>query len=176
MASDPYKLIVYDDELLSQYSFGNEHPFGPRRYFSFHKEYLKQGLEKLSAHGASKLATKEQITLFHTEEYLQHVINHSESGEGYLDYGDTPAFKGIFEAASRIVGTTLNAIDTIMKQEHRRAFIPIAGLHHARRDKAAGFCALNDCGVAIEYLRKEYNIKRVAYIDIDAHQIGRAHV
>lgn len=163
------ELIVYDDETLSSYSFGNEHPFGPKRYFSFYKEYKNQGLDKLSAHGTAKLATKEQILLFHTEDYLQHVIKHSETAEGYLDYGDTPAFKGIYEAASRVVGTTLDAIDKIMNQQYQRAFIPIAGLHHARRDKAAGFCALNDCGVAIEYLRKKYNIKNIAYVDIDAH-------
>ena len=27
----------------------------------------------------------------------------------------------------------------------------------------------NDCGIAIEYLRHQYGLKRVAYIDIDAH-------
>jgi acetoin utilization protein AcuC len=51
----------------------------------------------------------------------------------------------------------------------RRAFIPIAGLHHASRAGAAGFCAFNDCGIAIETLRQRYGIKRVAYVDIDAH-------
>ncbi|MGD8207744.1 MAG: acetoin utilization protein AcuC, partial [Thiohalocapsa sp.] len=27
----------------------------------------------------------------------------------------------------------------------------------------------NDCGIAIEYLRNRYDIRRVAYVDIDAH-------
>lgn len=164
-----HELLVYDDELLSQYSFGNEHPFGPKRYHAFHQEYLKQGLDKLTAHAQAHTATEQEITLFHTQDYLDHVIKLSKAGEGYLDYGDTPAFKGIYEAAARVVGTTLNAIDKIMLGETKRAFIPIAGLHHARRDKAAGFCALNDCGVAIEYLRAKYHVKKVAYIDIDAH-------
>ena len=44
-----------------------------------------------------------------------------------------------------------------------------AGLHHATRSEAAGFCVFNDCGVAIETLRSEYAIQRVAYVDIDAH-------
>ncbi|MFM1891597.1 MAG: hypothetical protein RLZ44_674, partial [Pseudomonadota bacterium] len=51
----------------------------------------------------------------------------------------------------------------------RRAFVPIAGLHHARRDQAAGFCVFNDCGVAIETLRQRYGVQRIAYVDIDAH-------
>lgn len=163
------KLLVYDDELLSEYSFGNDHPFGPKRYQAFHNEYLKQGLEKLTVHAQSNTATEQIIRLFHTQEYIQHVKQLSAVGEGFLDYGDTPAFKGIYEAASRVVGTTINAIDKIMLGDVKRAFIPIAGLHHARRDKAAGFCAFNDCGVAIEYLRDKYKLKKIAYIDIDAH-------
>jgi acetoin utilization protein AcuC len=50
-----------------------------------------------------------------------------------------------------------------------RSFVPIAGLHHARRDGAAGFCVFNDIGVAIETLRQVHGIQRIAYVDIDAH-------
>jgi acetoin utilization protein AcuC len=46
--------------------------------------------------------------------------------------------------------------------------VPIAGLHHAARDRAAGFCVFNDCGVAIELLKRA-GLKRIAYVDIDAH-------
>jgi acetoin utilization protein AcuC len=56
-----------------------------------------------------------------------------------------------------------------MSGQCRHVFVPIAGLHHAGRDHAAGFCVFNDCGVAIETLRSEYDIRRVAYVDIDAH-------
>ena len=34
---------------------------------------------------------------------------------------------------------------------------------------AGGFCIFNDIGVAIETLRSEYNVERIAYVDIDAH-------
>ncbi len=56
-----------------------------------------------------------------------------------------------------------------MSGQCRRAFVPIAGLHHAGRDHAAGFCVFNDCGVAIELLRKTSGLERIAYVDIDAH-------
>ena len=47
--------------------------------------------------------------------------------------------------------------------------LSIAGLHHAGRAHAAGFCVFNDCGVVIETLRKRHGLARVAYVDIDAH-------
>ena len=40
---------------------------------------------------------------------------------------------------------------------------------HASRGHAAGFCVFNDCGVAAEVLRSRFGLKRVAYVDIDAH-------
>ena len=40
----------------------------------------------------------------------------------------------------------LQAVADLINNETRRAFVPIAGLHHARREAAAGFCVFNDCG------------------------------
>jgi acetoin utilization protein AcuC len=114
-------------------------------------------------------ASNDRIELFHTADYIDKVRDYSVSGHGYLDAGDTPSFVGMFEAASHVAGSVTDAIDRIMKGEFKRAFSPIAGLHHARRHVAAGFCVFNDCGIAIEYLRQQYGIRRVAYIDIDAH-------
>jgi acetoin utilization protein AcuC len=106
---------------------------------------------------------------FHTPEYIDLVKERSITGQGFLDGGDTPAFRGVYDAAAVVVGATLNAADAIMSGQCRRAFVPIAGLHHAGRDHAAGFCVFNDCGVAIELLRKNSGLERIAYVDIDAH-------
>jgi acetoin utilization protein AcuC len=75
----------------------------------------------------------------------------------------------VYEAAADVVGATLLAAEEIMAGRVRRAFIPIAGLHHASRTSAAGFCVFNDCGVAVEMLRRNHGLKRIAYVDIDAH-------
>ncbi|MGD0230269.1 MAG: hypothetical protein ABSC19_07915 [Syntrophorhabdales bacterium] len=46
-------------------------------------------------------------------------------------------------------------------------FDPIAGLHHAKRDHASGFCYVNDVAVAIaDLVRKGF---RVASVDVDVH-------
>jgi acetoin utilization protein AcuC len=68
-----------------------------------------------------------------------------------------------------VVGSTLDAVNRLVEDEASRAFVPIAGLHHARRHTAGGFCVFNDCGIAIELLRSRHGIQRVAYVDIDAH-------
>ena len=117
----------------------------------------------------TRAATRDELQSFHTARYVDFVAERSVSGEGYLDAGDTPAWRGVYEAASDVVGATLLAAGEIMAGRARRAFVPIAGLHHATRDGAAGFCVFNDCGVAVEMLRRSHGLKRIAYVDIDAH-------
>ncbi|WP_455201500.1 acetoin utilization protein AcuC [Kaarinaea lacus] len=162
-------IAVYIGDELARYGFGEGHPFGPDRQAAFIREFEKRGLHKKVNIRSPVVATDDQILLFHTPAYLDQVKKQSISGYGYLDCGDTPAFKGVYEAAATVVGTTLAAVDAVMKGICKHAFVPIAGLHHARRDTAAGFCVLNDCGVAIEALRQIHGIQKVAYVDIDAH-------
>jgi len=162
-------VFVYKGEALAKYNFGSNHPFGPERHDAFHEQLASLGMGESIKYQSPKSADVDQLALFHTSEYIDKVSVASKDGQGFLDQGDTPAVKGIFEAACHVVGTTLSAVDSIMNCETKRAFVPIGGLHHAMRDRASGFCVFNDCGIAVEHLRKNYNIQRVAYIDIDAH-------
>ena len=169
MSDSPSPVQLYTGAELALYGFGEGHPFGPDRMDAFWQETIRQGLDKRVSIAAPVMADRAAIERFHTPEYVNRVINQSESGQGYLDQGDTPAFKGIYEAAATVVGTVLAAAEESINGTHPRCFIPIAGLHHARRNMAAGFCVFNDAGVLIETLRSEYGIKRIAYVDIDAH-------
>ncbi len=160
---------VYLDERLGSYGFGEGHPFGPDRQAAFQRAFEQRGLDRQTRVLPATAGTYEQLARFHTPEYLTRLQQASKHGQGWLDQGDTPAFKGIWEAALAIAGSVCAAADRTMSGECRRALVPIAGLHHARRDSAAGFCAINDCGVVIEHLRACHQIRRIAYIDIDAH-------
>lgn len=159
---------MFGDE-LANYHFGEQHPFGPKRYLAFKDEFERRELNNKVLLSKPQQASEKQLALFHSQDYIKKVKTLSQIGEGYLDCGDTPALKGIYESACTVVGSALKAVDLIMQGECDIIFTPIAGLHHATRDNAAGFCVFNDCGVAIEYLRQQYNLKRIAYVDIDAH-------
>ncbi len=162
-------VLVYRGEAIAGYGFGASHPFGTDRHDVFHAELERAGLADSIAYGQPRQAGVDELALFHTADYIDRVAQLSAAGEGWLDYGDTPAVPGIYEAAAAVAGAVLDAVDALMGGDHSRAFVPIAGLHHAARDGAAGFCVFNDCGIAIEYLRRRYGVQRVAYVDIDAH-------
>lgn len=162
-------MLVIADEATARYGFPDGHPFGPDRQTAFLREYRERGLHRRCVSGASRPATEEELTLFHTPRYVELVRSLSVAGKGSLDAGDTPAFAGCYEAACSVVGATLEAGRALMAGHAHRALVPIAGLHHAARDGAAGFCIFNDCGVLIEALRRESGLTRIAYVDIDAH-------
>jgi acetoin utilization protein AcuC len=167
--SQKHHSSVYLGDELASYGFGNDHPFGPKRHHVFEQEFYKQSLQEKVDILAPQTIDQSILELFHTHDYVEQVKQQSKLGTGFLDMGDTPAFIGMYEAASYVVGSVCDAVDRIVSGEYKHAFIPIAGLHHARRHIAAGFCVFNDCGIAIEYLRHQHNIQRIAYVDIDAH-------
>jgi len=163
------KLLVYRASESAGYGFDDGHPFGLDRLSRFRAEMAERGLIDRVGFAEPVMATREEIARFHTAGYIDRVVEQSIEGAGFLDYGDTPAFPGIYEAAALVVGSVLAAADRLLTGRADRAFVPIAGLHHARRDEAGGFCVFNDCGIAIEILRARHHISRIAYVDIDAH-------
>lgn len=162
-------VAVYVGDVLGTYGFPHGHPFGPDRMKAFWDYATGAGVDQAVRVCSPVEATREVIERFHTHEYVDRVLRGSETGQGLLDQGDTPAFEGCFDAAATVVGTTLHAATSILDGTVRRAFVPIAGLHHARPNSAGGFCIFNDVGVLIDTLREVHGIERIAYVDIDAH-------
>jgi acetoin utilization protein AcuC len=161
--------VLVAGEKIARYGFGEGHPFGPDRHDAFIRELKAEELDSVLHLLEPRTATREEIEAFHTPAYVSLVEDRSLHGQGFLDAGDTPAFRGVFEAASNVVGAALVATEAIMDGRYRRGFVPIAGLHHASRSHAAGFCVFNDAGVVAELLRRRWGLQRVAYVDIDAH-------
>lgn len=162
-------VTLYSGDALGAYGFGQGHPFGPDRQEAFLQRLRADGLDGRVAHAAPVRANDDMLLRFHARGYIEFVRERCAAGVGYLDGGDTPAEPAMAEAAEWVVGTTVAAVEAIIAGATRRAMVPIGGLHHAGRDHAAGFCLYNDCGVAIETLRRVHGIERVAYVDIDVH-------
>jgi acetoin utilization protein AcuC len=160
---------LYVGEALGRYGFPHGHPFGPDRQDAFWKEAQRQGLPQRVELRAPRVASREEIERFHQAEHVERVRVLSVEGYGSIDYGDTPAYPGVYDASANVVGAALDGLARVMSAETLRTFQPIGGLHHARRAGAAGFCVFNDCGVVIDSLRSEYGVQRVAYVDIDVH-------
>lgn len=162
--------IVWDERFLD-YNLGPEHPLRPIRVKLTYELIRSKGILQQGSVEVIKprLASREEILLFHEDDYVRLVEQYSKKGSGLLDLGDTPAFKGCYEATSLVVGASIVAADRVMSGRLSHAFNPSGGLHHAHPERASGFCIFNDPAVVIAHLKARYNVKRIVYLDIDAH-------
>jgi acetoin utilization protein AcuC len=163
------EVLLCTGEALRRYGFPDGHPLSVDRQQAFLDAAERRGLLAAVQRMPPRVAGAEELSTFHTREYLERVIEGSQLGGGWLDYGDTPLFPGVFEAAGAVAGTALDALGRVVAGVAPRSFQPIGGLHHARRDAAAGFCVVNDVCLVIERLRREHGVQRIAYVDIDVH-------
>ncbi|GAB6947480.1 acetoin utilization protein AcuC [Vulcanisaeta sp. JCM 16161] len=163
------KLVLAYSNRYLDYNFGPWHPFKPYRE--------RQLVELLREHGLlgshvdlvePEPASDEELMLVHTRDYIDYVKNASINGVGYLDYGDTPAFRGVHEAAAIRVGGTLLVTKLVNEGKYVHGFNPGGGFHHAKPSEAAGFCVYNDIAIAVKWLRS-HGVRRVAVVDVDVH-------
>jgi len=162
--------FVYSDA-FQQYDFGPAHPLKPTRLkltFELAKAISLFSLSNVKV-TEPREASRDELLLFHDDDYLNLVKDVSKSGRGYLDIGDTPAFKGCYEASALAAGASLSAVDLVMSGEARHAMNIAGGLHHAHPNRASGFCIFNDPAISIAYLKKKYGLTRILYLDVDAH-------
>lgn len=118
-------------------------------------------------------ATEEELSLFHSRDYLDVLKRTSQGspvGDAFtygLGPGDNPTFEGLWEWSLLATGASIQGAQLVAEKEADIAFNIAGGLHHAFRDRASGFCYVNDPVITILWLLGQG--KRVAYIDIDAH-------
>lgn len=162
-----HKTVFVWSDLYYNYSFPGDHPFKSIRE-SLTKKFLEQkGLFHEIQQVTPDPVSEDVLLEVHSKEYVDLVKRMSERGHGLLDEGDTPAFKGIFEASLTRVAGNLKALKEIEDGNFIHAVNVGGGLHHAKRDSAGGFCVFNDIAILVKEAEKKY--KRVAVIDIDGH-------
>lgn len=167
-------LIWSDDQL--RYDFGPEHPLKPIRVELTVALIRACGLTAadgvLTLPGAA-FDTDDALHL-HLPEYVEAVMRQSADpdpvGDGRygLGLGDNPVFRGMHEASLEVCGASVAAAQAVWEGRVHHAFNPAGGLHHAMRDRAAGFCIYNDPAFAVDWLLR-HGAERIAYVDVDTH-------
>ncbi len=110
-------------------------------------------------HDASYIAALQRI------EAAQHAS--AEDRARYNIGGVTnPVFPEIFRRPATAAGGSILAGELL--EEGGVIYNPAGGTHHGMPDRANGFCYLNDPVLAMLSLRHR-GVRRIAYVDIDAH-------
>jgi acetoin utilization protein AcuC len=118
-------------------------------------------------------ATRGVLEKFHTPHYLD-MMQQAAAGqldiEGFsMGFGqpEVPVFREMYDYAALACGATLTAARLVAGGEAAVAFNPSGGYHHAGPSHAAGFCYMNDVGLACQVLAE--GGRRVLFLDVDVH-------
>ncbi len=123
------------------------------------------GIKKQHFHEPIK-ASFEELTLIHSSEYINEFLSgkHTKSTIS----SELPLDHHIADFFLYATGGTILAAQEALKNNF--AINLNGGFHHAFKNKAEGFCYINDMAVAIAVLQNANKINRALIIDCDLHQ------
>ncbi len=147
---------------------------------SFITQRIKQfldgsGLTAQMSPIAARAASEDELTVYHTHEYIAGIRALSEGvgptkgpwGEAEMD---TPLSRGSFDAALYAAGGAINAVNAVMSGEVRNAYALLRPPgHHALKNRAMGFCVFANATIAAHYARRVYGLERIMIVDWDVH-------
>jgi len=168
MTSLPLNLL--DDPLFSLHVAPDTlfHPERPERLVAA-RQGLSAGLGTVApVQSEARIATPGELTRVHSQGYITALQQRLGSGRGQLD-GDTFFSEGTLQAAWSAAGGVVDLCASIWNGSARQGFALVRPPgHHAERDRAMGFCLLNNVAIAAADLL-ERGARRVAIVDWDVH-------
>ncbi|MED5579016.1 MAG: histone deacetylase [Nitrospinota bacterium] len=111
-------------------------------------------------------ATFDELALIHSTEYINEFLSAKHTSKTISS--ELPLNSQIADFFLYATGGTILAAKEALKNKY--AINLNGGFHHAFRNKAEGFCYINDIAVAIAVLQNENKIDRALVIDCDLHQ------
>jgi acetoin utilization deacetylase AcuC-like enzyme len=156
------------DERFRAHHAPREHPESPERLVAIDGALAAAGLPARCTPVAARLATRAELELAHSPAYLDTLERTvGKGGAGWLD-PDTFFSDGSWTAALLAAGATVDLALAVAAGtlDNGAAFVRPPG-HHATRDRAMGFCLINNVAVAAAKLHSLG--KRVAIFDWDVH-------
>jgi acetoin utilization deacetylase AcuC-like enzyme len=169
LAGDRKTGFVYGPVYL-EHKTGAGHPERPERLRAIVNRLEASGLLARLTAISPRPAADEWLTTVHAADYVRRVRDRCKAGAGYVDTTDAPVSRRSYDAAVAAVGGVLAAVDAVVEGRVRTAFCAVRPPgHHARRDRAMGFCLLNNVAVAARYVQKKHGLAKVLIVDWDVH-------
>ncbi|MBN2074950.1 MAG: hypothetical protein JW762_05315 [Dehalococcoidales bacterium] len=173
--------ILYSNG-LSEYDFGEGHPFRGNRYQLF-RNFLSESFPDEGKYDLLEVdpVSDEELLKICSQEYIDFTRD-------FFNLGKPPAqITGSFsrfhsgdniprehhgrieEAARLIIGQAKLGCDLVSNNEYEKVISIGGGLHHAKPDYGEGFCIYNDVAFCGRYLLQEHHYSKICIIDTDAH-------
>ncbi len=159
-------MFVYSDS----YDLGwSTHVFPTDKYRRVYEAVLSEGIATPEDILTPRGATREEILLVHTAEYLQLLEKLTETPMLANRLFEAPLERRTLDALYAATGGTITAVSEAIKRGE--AWVNLGGgFHHAFSGHGEGFCFINDIAVAIRAAQKAGIAEKALVVDCDLHQ------
>jgi acetoin utilization deacetylase AcuC-like enzyme len=164
-------VLIFDDELFLGHVVPPDHPERGERILAVREGLLRAKTTLGGGYDYTRLTapdvTSEQLERVHDPAHIAQ-LGHLAGQSGVLD-SDTYVSPGSIPAALRGAGAAVALVDALLDGRADRGFaLPRPPGHHALRDRAMGFCLLNNVAIAAAQARARGR-ERVLVLDWDVH-------
>ncbi len=173
-ATDPIRFI--GSEIYRRSTYGQKHPLAIPRVSVCIDLCRALGWLPDAIYIDSPIATPGQLARFHAPDYIAAVrraererdLSEEVKRRFALGRNGNPIYAEVFSRPATACGASILAGKLLSGQDKGLIYSPAGGTHHGRPDRASGFCYFNDPVLGILSMLDK-GLKRVLYLDIDAH-------
>lgn len=149
---------------------GEGHPESPTRLSAIQDGLDEAGLLEACQPLYPSVAADNVLQFVHTHDYLTRLDAACRQAYPYIDVPDCTIGPESYEIALLAAGGVIDAARKVANGDIKRAFCAVRPPgHHAERDRAMGFCLLNNIAIATCVIKDEFKFGRMAIIDFDVH-------
>ena len=143
------------------------HRFPAPKYPQLRQRVFDSGLFTPDELVEAQPASREQLLLVHTPDYVEKIFSGSLSDREQRRIG-LPWSPELLDRSCRAVGGAIAACRCAL--EEGCGIYLGGGTHHAYPDHGEGYCVFNDVAVAVRVLQEEKRARQIAIVDCDVHQ------
>jgi acetoin utilization deacetylase AcuC-like enzyme len=157
-------------DICKQHLMPEHHPECPARIDVIDNQLMASGIDGLLLQQQAKPATDEQILQVHTREHLERLIK-AQPAQGITFFdNDVYLSPQTINAARHAAGASILGVDLVMQVKTDVVFCNVRPPgHHAERNRAMGFCLLNNIAIAAKHALDHHGVQRIAILDFDVH-------
>jgi acetoin utilization deacetylase AcuC-like enzyme len=156
------------DEIFTQHRAPSGHPERAARVEAVRDALLAQHIQQRGTQIAIRAATDEELARVHAGKYLTELERTVPGKSGWLD-PDTYFSPQTWTAARAAAGSACELATRVLSGELAQGIAVVRPPgHHATRERAMGFCLLNNVAAAAAAARAA-GAARVAIVDWDVH-------
>lgn len=165
----PRKTGVLCSKKFKEHQTGEGHPDSPARIGAVERALKAPSLSGILHSLQPRPALREEVLLVHTDRLYDEILATRRQERTYLD-DDTVTSPESADVALLAAGSVLVAVDAVLEGRVDNAFALVRPPgHHAKPDKAMGFCLFNNVAIAAQYALRKQGLERVLILDFDLH-------